>query len=71
MMAQAYSNVSWKSTTFETNLVFTRVFNFLGGKFASQQATSHSCLPLLSFFVQVMVFCKVDWAYFKETSFMP
>lgn len=66
-MARAYSNVSWKSTSFETNLVFIRVFNFLRSKLAFQQATSHSCLPLPNFFVHVMVFCKVDWASFKET----
>jgi hypothetical protein len=40
-MVQAYSNVYWKNTTFETNLVFTRLFNFLGGKFAFQQTAFH------------------------------
>jgi hypothetical protein len=42
MMVQAYSNVSWKNTTFETNLIFTGLFNFLGSKFAFQQTTFHS-----------------------------
>jgi hypothetical protein len=41
------------------------------GGIAFMHALSHFCLPLPKNFVQVMVFCKVDYAFFNNTSFMP
>jgi hypothetical protein len=53
------------------NWVFTGVLNIQMGSFAFMHALSHSCLPLPNFLVQVMVFCKVDYAFFNNTSFIP
>jgi hypothetical protein len=45
------------------NWVFIGVLNFQMGSLAFMHALSHSCLPLPNFLVQVMVFCKVDYAF--------
>jgi len=49
MVARAYSNVFWKNITFEANLVFTRGFNFLGGKLASPQTLQKVWLACVSY----------------------
>ncbi len=53
------------------NWVFIGVLNFQMGSLAFMHALSHSCLPLPNFLVQAMVFYKVDYAFFNNTSFMP
>jgi hypothetical protein len=45
-------------------LVFTRVFNFLGGRPKLTYAFSHSCLPFLG---QVMHFYKSPWIVLIDT----
>jgi hypothetical protein len=45
-----------KMTKNITNLVFARVFSFLGLKLASMQVLFHSWQPLPNFFCQVMHF---------------
>ncbi len=42
----------------QKNLIFIRVFNFLGGRPKFGPAFSHSCLPFPNVFGQVIHFCK-------------
>jgi hypothetical protein len=42
--------------TLEAKLVFMKVFSFLCHMPISWQAFSHSCLPLLGFLIQVIIF---------------
>jgi len=49
-----------------TNLVFTRVFNFLGLKLALTHALFHSCQPLLDFLKKLMHLCRFTCARFTK-----
>ncbi len=71
LIAFAYCKVSWKRTTLLTNLIFTRVFNFLASNPTSMQALSHFCRPFPNFLIQVIIFYKACWTSFKDISFMP
>jgi hypothetical protein len=63
--------ISWDSITCDVNHVFIDVLKILVGKPTRWQTSFHSCMLFVDFFVQMMVFCKVVWAYFKFTSIMP
>jgi hypothetical protein len=52
-----------------TNLVFTKVFTFLGLKQTSMQVLFHFLLLLPKKFGQVMNFCKSTWANLIDTYF--
>jgi hypothetical protein len=69
-MASWYLRVSWDSITCNANQVFTGVLRILVGKPTRWQTSFHSCMPFAKKFIQIMVFCKVAWAYFKLTSIM-
>jgi hypothetical protein len=56
MLDYAWQKLKKKSK--QKNDIFTRVFNFLGGRPKLGHAFSHSCLPFPNFFGQVMHFCK-------------
>jgi hypothetical protein len=47
--------------------VFTRVFNFLKGRPEFTHVFSHSCLPFIDFFGQLMHFWKSLWAVLIDT----
>ncbi len=65
------SNVSWNRMTFEENRVLTRVFNLRGHMLVSKQVLFHSCRPFTIFFVQVIVFYKIDWHSLMEIDVKP
>jgi len=46
---------------------FTIIFNFLGGRPKLAHAFSHSCLPCLKCFYQIMQFCKSPWVALINT----
>ncbi len=48
-------NVNKKHFRKKKNLVFTKVFNFLGGRFELTHAFSHYCLSFLDFFAKLCI----------------
>ncbi len=57
--------------TFEAICVLTRVFNLHGCMLVSKQALFHSYHPFPIFFVQVIVFCKIDRHSLMEIDVKP
>jgi hypothetical protein len=53
------------------NWVFIGVLHFQMGSLAFMHALFHCYLLLPDFLIQVIGFCKVDYAFFNNTSFMP
>jgi hypothetical protein len=66
-MATTFSKVPKKIITFDANWVLTRDFIF-ENHLQHIQGSIPSYLPFLDFLVQVIVFCKDDHAYLKNTS---
>jgi len=48
--------------------VYTGIFNFWEGRLEFTHAFSHSCLPFLDFWGQVMHFYKSPWVDLIDTS---
>jgi hypothetical protein len=67
-----FSSASWNRMIFEANHVLIEVFNLCGQHtLISKQVFFHSYHPLPLFFVQVIVFYKIDWHSLMEIDVKP